>query len=98
MPHSQPKRVLLLIYVPPRGRSTKAFTGAARRFVALAEDGEVYGTIDYNFTVVSSVVLCPLMKYAPQQLQTEEEGAELPRLRNIKVMPREHPGCDSVQG
>lgn len=75
---------LLLIYVPPRGRSTKAFTGAARCSVALAEDGEVYGTIDYNFTVVSSVVLCPLMKYAAQQLQTEGEGAELLRLRNIK--------------
>lgn len=80
MSHAEPKRVLLLIYVPPRGRSTKA----ARRFVALAEDGEVYGTIDYNFTVVSSVVLCPPMKYAPRQLQTEEEGAELLCLRNIK--------------
>lgn len=75
--HDVPKRVLLLIYVPPRGRSTKAFAGAARRSVALAEDGEVYGTIDSNFTVVPSAALCPLMKYAAQRLQTEEEGAEL---------------------
>lgn len=87
MSRTELKCVLLLIYVPPTGRSTKAFTGAARCSMAQGKDGKVYGTIDYNFTVVSSVVLCPLMKYAPQQLQTEEEGAELlwlGRLRNIK--------------
>lgn len=55
------------------------------------KERKVYGTIDYNFTVVSSVVLYPLMKYAPQQLQAEEEGAELlwpGRPQNIKSEPR----------
>lgn len=49
------KCALLLIYVAPTGRRTKAFSGAARRSAERAserEDAGVYGTIDYTFSVV----------------------------------------------